>query len=109
MATDAAFDIVCWNKAAGSLLGVEASRRIGRPLAEAVPPEHRERLMQLARHTAEHGETCKLELRLDDARDLLIVLSPIPCGAGGTPATRVEGVSPSCPAGILPARGAKTV
>ena len=96
IATDAALDMVCWNRAAELLLDVPAPEMLGRPLEQAVPPEHRERMTQLARHTAQHGEMSRLELRLDDARgqrDLLIVLSPIPRSTGGTPVSRV-GVSP---------------
>ncbi|MCL2701892.1 MAG: ATP-binding protein [Phycisphaerae bacterium] len=81
IATDAAFSIVSWNAAAESLLGVEASRMLGRPLEEAVPPERRAPLAKLMHRVVQQGEMEKLEVRLTDGmtqRDVLIVLSPIP-------------------------------
>jgi PAS domain S-box-containing protein len=87
--TDADFRIVCWNAAAGALLGASASQMLGRPLEEAVPEPRRSLLSRLLKRTTERRQTTEFEVRAAGAdgvqRDLLVVLSHVP-GQDGSPA-----------------------
>lgn len=88
IATDADFRIVCWNVAAEELLGVKAGEMLGQPLELAVPPERRKLMSRLVARTSLRGETSQFEIRLSghegQAKDLMVVLSPIPGAPGQT-------------------------
>ncbi|HOD83656.1 MAG: Wide host range VirA protein [Planctomycetes bacterium ADurb.Bin126] len=81
-ATDEHFNIVFWNQAAQALLGPAADQVLGKPLHSVVPPNRRKLLQRLLHRTVRRNETSQFEVRLtgtdDHARDLMVVLSPIP-------------------------------
>lgn len=83
-ATDERFHIVFWNGAAQSLLGHQAQDILGQPLDRVVPPNRRKLLNRLLKRTVRRNETSQFEVRLSgadaQARDLMVVLSPIPSG-----------------------------
>jgi PAS domain S-box-containing protein len=82
VATDAEFRIVSWNAAAAELLAAPAERMLGRPIQEAVSANRRKLVQRLLARTSQRGETSQFEVRLQGedgaARDLMVVLSPIP-------------------------------
>ena len=82
VATDAQFNIVCWNEAAEELLAARGSDMLGKRIDQAVPAPRRKLLMKLVHRTAAQGQTSQFEIRLPDShgldRELMVVLSPIP-------------------------------
>jgi PAS domain S-box-containing protein len=88
IATDAQFDIVCWNEAAEELLGAKASDMLGKRIDQAVPKERRKLVMRLVDRTAKRRQTTQFEVRMEDAqgqaRDLMVVISPIPHADGSS-------------------------
>jgi PAS domain S-box-containing protein len=95
VATDARFNIVCWNEAAEELLGARGSEMLGKRIDQAVPPARRKLLMKLVHRTA-GGQASQFEIRLPDShgldRDLMVVLSPIPA-MDGSPAPAAPDLS----------------
>lgn len=95
IATDARYNIVCWNAAADDLLGVRGAEMIGKPIDQAIPHPRRKLLMKLVHRTATQGHASQFEVRLTDVhgrpRELMAVISPIPAqdGAPGGPAQGV--------------------
>jgi len=94
VATDAEFNVVAWNAAAGDLLGAPARERIGRPILQAVPENRRKLLQRLLERTAKRGLTSEFQVRLPapsgQARHLLVILSPVPDMSGRQRADSVE-------------------
>ncbi len=87
VATDAQFNIVCWNLAAKELLGASAEQMLGQRIDRAVPPERRKLVMKLVQRTARQCQPSSFEFRMFDAhglqRGLMAIFSPIPVGASG--------------------------
>ena len=85
-ATDEQFNIVFWNHAAETLLGLPRTEVMGKSLDRAVPANRRKLLQRLLQRTVRRNETSQFEIRLagPDAqeRDLMVVLSPIPNPSG---------------------------
>lgn len=82
VATDAQFNIVCWNEAAAKLTGQAAEEMLGKPLADAVPPERRKLLDRLLERTVQKRQNSQFDLQLagvndEPNKDIMIVLSPI--------------------------------
>ncbi len=82
VATDAQFNIVCWNEAAEKLTHIAAAEMLGKPLADAVPPERRKLLDRLLQRTAQKRLNSQFDMRMAGADDepdkyLMIILSPI--------------------------------
>ncbi|MCK4602246.1 MAG: PAS domain S-box protein [Phycisphaerae bacterium] len=92
VATDAEFNIICWNSAAAELLGRSIADMIGKPLAQAVPPERQKLLKRLLRRTVQRGLNSQFDVRLaapdGKTKNLMIILSPIPAREG-----KVQGVA----------------
>jgi len=88
IATDRQFRIVTCNAAASRLMGLSGEQILGRPLAETVPEARRKLLARLLSRTAERGVISEFEVQLAGpgakARDLMVVLSPIPGPDGAT-------------------------
>jgi len=88
LATDADYRIVCWNDAAGRLLAVRPDEMLGKSIYDLIPPSRHRLLGKLLARTARPGEAAHLDVRLPgpDARemDLVLLLSPVPDGKGGT-------------------------
>jgi len=82
IATDRQFRVVTCNAAASRLMGLTGRQIIGRPLAETVPEGRRKLLARLLSRTAERSVISEFEVQLagpgGQARDLMVVLSPIP-------------------------------
>ncbi len=83
VATDAKFNIVCWNDAAEKLTGLAAEEMLGRPLADAVPDERRKLLDRLLERTVQKRLNSQFDLHMagindEPDKDLMIILSPIP-------------------------------
>ena len=82
IATDRQFRVVTCNAAASRMMGLSGQQIIGRPLAEAVPEGRRKLLARLLSRTAERRVISEFEVQLTGpgakARDLMVVLSPIP-------------------------------
>jgi len=87
VATDANYDIVCWNREAQAMLGRPAEEMIGRPIFDAVPAERHKLFGRLLKRTMSRGEISRFEIALPHPRDehtmhLLVVLSAIPDAEG---------------------------
>jgi two-component system cell cycle sensor histidine kinase/response regulator CckA len=82
IATDGQFRVVACNEAASRLVGVPVATVVGRPLADVVPAARRRLLERLLARTMERGVVSDFEVHLPaaiaPARDLMVVLSPIP-------------------------------
>jgi len=87
IATDADFNIVCWNAAATRLLGPSAGKMISKPLSLVVPETRRHLLDKLLKRTAGRLETSEFDIRIDEApdgpKDVTVFLSPLPGANGG--------------------------
>ena len=87
LATDGQFRIVCWNRPAGRLLGVEPREMLGKSLYDLAPLERHKLLGKLLERTVQRGETNSFEMRRCDAdgddQFLVLTFSPIRDGAGG--------------------------
>jgi PAS domain S-box-containing protein len=86
VAADGAFRIVCWNRAAEAIFGRPAAEMIGQPIDCIAPPDRRGLLGRLLRRTARRGQTARFEVPYTPPdgpqRDLVVMLSPVPLGAG---------------------------
>ncbi len=102
VATDAQFNIVCWNEAAEELLAARGKEMLGKRIDQAVPPPRRKLLMKLVHRTAGKGQTSQFEIRLPDShgldRDLMVVLSPIPAQDGSAAPVAATGQASPLPA-----------
>jgi PAS domain S-box-containing protein len=82
IATDREFRVVTCNESASRLVGVPVATVVGRPLADVVPAARRRLLERLLTRTVERGVVSDFEVHLPaaiaPARDLMVVLSPIP-------------------------------
>jgi PAS domain S-box-containing protein len=82
IATDRRFRIVTCNAAASRLMGLSGEQVLGRHLVETVPQGRRKLLGRLLSRTAERQVISEFEVQLPGpgakARDLMVVLSPIP-------------------------------
>jgi len=82
IATDRQFRIVTCNAAASRLMGLSGEQVLGRHLVETVPQGRRKLLARLLSRTAERQVISEFEVQLPSpgakARDLMVVLSPIP-------------------------------
>jgi len=92
IATDADFNIVCWNAAASRLLGPRADEMLTKPLTLVVPETRRHLLAKLLKRTVNRLETSEFDIRIDDApdgpKDVTVFLSPLPNSNG-----EVDGVA----------------
>jgi len=87
VATDANYDIVCWNHEAETMLGRSAEEMIGRPILDAVPAERHKLFRRLLERTMSGGEISRFEIALPHPQDehtmhVLVVLSAIPDAEG---------------------------
>jgi len=82
IATDRQFRVVTCNAAASRMMGLPGEQIVGRLLADAVPEGRRKLLARLLSRTAERRVISEFEVQLtgpgSKARDLMVVLSPIP-------------------------------
>ncbi|RPI62171.1 MAG: PAS domain S-box protein [Planctomycetaceae bacterium] len=86
IATDAEFNIVSWNQAAGDLLGRQPDEMIGKSILDIVPANRRKLLDRLLRRTTQRGDTNQFEVHLPltggAEQTLMVVLSAVPTSAG---------------------------
>jgi len=87
VATDAEFNIVCWNAAAGNLLNVKPPDMLGRSIYQLVPEDRHKLLGKVLDRTLKRRQTSRFEIHprgpQGQASDLVLILSPVGDGRGG--------------------------
>jgi PAS domain S-box-containing protein len=81
IATDADFNIKCWNHAASRLLGLQDARMQSKPLSLIVPEGRRQLLEKLLKRTVGRMKTSEFDVCFEDApggpKDVTVFLSPL--------------------------------
>ena len=92
IATDADFNIKCWNQAAVDLLGLQVDQLQSAPLSIVVPESRRALLDKLLRRTVRRMAASQFDVRVeedaDDPKDVTVYLSPL-----SDPGGEVQGVA----------------
>jgi len=82
LATDAQFRIVCWNRPAGELLGVQPEAMLGQSVYSLAPDDRHRLLGKLLERTVRRRENTSFEVRRTGAdgedQHLVLMFSPIP-------------------------------
>jgi PAS domain S-box-containing protein len=86
VATDLDLNVVCWNAAAGRLLGQSAQQMLGQPLASIAGAKRQVVLARLLQRTLRDGQTREFDVDLTgpggDEVHLLVVVGSVPSGDG---------------------------
>ncbi|MCP4376589.1 MAG: PAS domain S-box protein [bacterium] len=81
VATDADFNIKCWNHAASILLGLQGDQMQSKPLSLVVPASRKHLLDKLLKRTAKRMKTSEFDVCFEDtpggAKDVTVFLSPL--------------------------------
>ena len=92
IASDADFNIKCWNNAATNLLGLQGDLMLSKPLRFLVPPANRDLFDRRLRNAVESREASQFDISLEETpngpKDITIFLSPL-----SEPGGQLQGVA----------------